>query len=160
MTEMLEDILETWRTHDSLNLFLLQNLPEGGLQAVTLLKTGKPSTGRDVARVFAHLHNVRVAHVPKVFQGSARLFEKGAVPGQAELEAALRASGLAVEATLRASLEHDPRVNNYQRTGVRLLGYLISHESHHRGQIMLALKQSGLRASDEVAYGLWTKWLK
>lgn len=159
MTEMIEDILETWRTHDGLNLFLLQNLPEGGLQALTLLKTGKPSTGRDVARVFAHIHNVRVSHVPKAFQGDVRLFEKGAVPGKAELEEALRASGRAVEATLRASLEGDPAIKNYQRTGVRLLGYLISHESHHRGQIMLALKQSGLRASDELAYGLWTKWL-
>ncbi len=38
----------------------------------------------------------------------------------------------------------------------------LSHraQSHHRGQIALALKQSGMRLSDQVALdGLWGKWI-
>jgi uncharacterized damage-inducible protein DinB len=157
---MIETVLETWRVHDDLNFFLLRRISEAGMRAVTLLKNGQPSTGRDVARVFAHIHNVRVSHVPKGFQGSARLFENGVTPSKSELEEALRASGSALAELLRASLERDPRVKNYDRTGIRLLGYLISHESHHRGQVMLALKQSGVRLPEDVRFGLWTTWLK
>jgi uncharacterized damage-inducible protein DinB len=36
-----------------------------------------------------------------------------------------------------------------------MLGYFISHESHHRGNILLTLKQSGEKISDAVKWGLW-----
>lgn len=35
------------------------------------------------------------------------------------------------------------------------VGYLVSHESHHRGQIALALEQSGNPLDKKVSYGLW-----
>ena len=35
------------------------------------------------------------------------------------------------------------------------LGYVDAHESHHRGQIALSLKQSGHTLDKKVAYGIW-----
>lgn len=53
MTDLLDDLLEAWNIHDGINLFILDWVPDEGLDAVTLLKTGKPSPGRNVARIFA-----------------------------------------------------------------------------------------------------------
>jgi hypothetical protein len=33
--------------------------------------------------------------------------------------------------------------------------FLVSHESHHRGQIALTLKQAGHPLEKKVAFGIW-----
>ena len=40
-----------------------------------------------------------------------------------------------------------------------MLGYFIAHESHHRGSILLTLKQCGEKIPDAVKWGLW-EWGK
>ena len=35
------------------------------------------------------------------------------------------------------------------------LAYFVAHESHHRGSILLTLKQSGHAVARDVAYGIW-----
>jgi hypothetical protein len=36
-----------------------------------------------------------------------------------------------------------------------MLGYLIAHEGHHRGSILLTLKQTGHKVSTEIQFGIW-----
>jgi uncharacterized damage-inducible protein DinB len=38
---------------------------------------------------------------------------------------------------------------------VPYLGYFIAHESHHRGSILLTLKQSGHPVDKKTAYAIW-----
>jgi uncharacterized damage-inducible protein DinB len=153
---MVEDVLEVWRVHDEINVFLLENIPDEGFAAVPLLKTGKPSTGRTVSRVFAHLHEVRRSHVGREFLQGIPAFETGASPGRQELLAAFKACSRGIEQRLKRIVETGERRKD--RTGLVLLGYLIAHDSHHRGQILLALKQSGVRMPEETRFGIWEHW--
>ena len=49
----------------------------------------------------------------------------------------------------------DGRIKGFKPHPAAFLGYLISHESHHRGQIMLSLKQSGHPVDKKIQFGIW-----
>ncbi|MBS1503302.1 MAG: hypothetical protein JST32_14635, partial [Bacteroidetes bacterium] len=110
--------------------------------------------GRNVGEQFAHMHNVRLmwfkAANPALLQGLTKM-EKEEISKE-QLITALNHSAEAISLLLNNS---DGKIKGFKPHATAFLGYLISHESHHRGQIMLALKQSGHPVDQKIQYGLW-----
>ncbi|OGC96159.1 MAG: hypothetical protein A2W25_07075 [candidate division Zixibacteria bacterium RBG_16_53_22] len=134
-------------------MFAIENIPDNALDA-TLSTRG----GRDIARQFAHMHMVRVwrleATSKKLATGLER-FEKGKSPDKKKLLKALEHSGEAVQRLSQGYIENAGKVANFKRGVIPTLAYLISHEAHHRGSILLTMKQSGFRLPDSLKWGIW-----
>jgi uncharacterized damage-inducible protein DinB len=144
--------LETWDVHNRVNLYLLDAVAPEHLEDVSASK------GRSVGEQFAHMHNVRLMWLKQAapeLLGGLKKFEKGNGADKETLRRALADSGQAINLLLRKSLESGGKVKWFKPHAVAFLGYLISHESHHRGQVALSLKQSGHRLGNKVLYGIW-----
>jgi uncharacterized damage-inducible protein DinB len=156
--ELRDGILAMWRRNNEILVYLLAGIPPPAMKA---LPAG--SKGRDVTAQFAHLARVRRGWVEYFITGRyPRIprYDKTKPPTKAALRKALVASGRDVEQFLRRAIDQDARPKMFGRDPVRWCGYLIAHDSHHRGQILLALKQSGARLPDKIALnGVWGRWI-
>jgi len=154
---VLEQVLDSWRVNNAINLLLIDAIPARGFAAVPMA-----SRGRTVAQQLAHMHRVRVAWLR--FEGAPEArklasFRRGTSPSRGELKAAFRASGKAFTDFLERTLVSGQRIKMFKGRAVRCMVYLVSHDGHHRGQIALALHQAGMRLPDKIAIkALWYSW--
>jgi uncharacterized damage-inducible protein DinB len=150
--------LATWHTSCRVTAFLVESLPrELWVQPIP----GSPR--RTVRMISGHLHNCRCMWV-KTIGRRHRIDVPDAVDRhrvtQAGLVRALARSERAIGRLLEAGLANDGRLTGFSPPDVtHFLAYLIAHEAHHRGQIVLVARQTGHRLPPNVVYGLW-QWGK
>ncbi len=149
---MSEHLVETWVIHNRINLYMLNALCDDAIEAALNPKS------RSVYALFAHIHNVRLlwlkASAPDLVEGQEKLKTKPAGT-KAQLMQALSDSGATIEALLRRSIASDGKIKGFKPHATAFTGYLISHESHHRGQAEWALRFSGYPLPDNISYGIW-----
>ena len=154
--ELLTALREAWLTNCRITRFVLDETSDAGL-ACTLSTRG----GRDVARQFAHPHDIRRAQLEKrakdLSEGLPKFAEKGkkVTPSRAELEGALDLSAARVEEFLVGVAEGAKRRRGFKRGLFTTLSYFVAHEAHHRGGILLTLKQCGENLPNASRIGIW-----
>ncbi|HYJ38787.1 MAG TPA: DinB family protein [Chitinophagaceae bacterium] len=142
-------LAETFHINNNINLYLLNAIPEEHLKDIS------SSKGRNVGEQFAHMHNVRLmwlqAADPELLKGLEKIDKEKGI-SKIPLMKSLEVSAKAIENLLEKS---DGKIKGFKPHAAAFLGYLSAHEGHHRGQILLCLKQSGHMVDKKIQFGIW-----
>lgn len=150
---MIEQLIEAWRLNQQMNRILLEAIDE------SWLSSRASSEGMTVGQQWAHMSNVRGNWARMKLKELAAGFDK--IPpkemhNKDYLLDHLERSAIICENIFTAYKDgiyakgHDVSITTFY-------SYLLSHDAHHRGQIILHLKFCGHKLPEDVLYRIW-KW--
>ncbi len=156
--------VQIFAVNDRINQILIEHLDPAAWKAKA---PGKSKT-RTIAAIFTHMHNVRTKWVRLTaphLKVPAQLSRTNCTPGQAR--AGLGESAARCGEMLAEALGGVGRVERFHRdgwarpwpVGPEMLCYMLAHEAHHRGQVLMLAHQLGFALPKEVGYGIWN-WEK
>jgi uncharacterized damage-inducible protein DinB len=161
-TQLGRAAVRIFAANERMNQMILEHLDPAAWNAKP------PGKARSIAAIFTHVHNVRTKwvrltaphlKVPRQLE-RAHCTLKRARAGLAE-------SAARCEEILAEALGGGGRVEKFVRdgwarpwpVGPEMLCYMLSHEAHHRGQVLMLAHQLGFPLPKEVMYGIWN-WEK
>jgi uncharacterized damage-inducible protein DinB len=145
-------LLEASVINEKANQLLLNNIPDVAWRAVP--PSGK---GRTIADIAAHIHHSDLMWLSareKSAKAPAKLPPDKAT--RQEVQTALKESSDAC-GSLKQKAVDDPAgtLANYKLNFVAFVGYLITPDSHRRGQVIKLARQLGRPVDTKAADGLW-----
>jgi uncharacterized damage-inducible protein DinB len=157
--DLRQGMQQTFTVNDRLNQIVLEHLDPLAWRAQL-----PDSTGRSIAAIFTHIHNIRC----KWLRLSAphlkippRLDRSRCTQKEAAL--ALARSAALCSQLLAEALTPHGRVKKFHRDGwarpwtpgAAMFAYMIVHEAHHRGQVCMLAHQLGFKLPDKATYQMW-----
>ncbi len=153
---------QIFAANELMNQMLLENLD------ARAWKAKPPGKTRSIAAIFTHVHNVRCKWVRLTaphLKVPRRLDRARCTQPQAR--AGLAESGARCAEMLAEALDGSGRIAKFHRdgwarpwpVGPEMLCYMLAHEAHHRGQVLMLAHQMGFALPREVNYGIWN-WEK
>lgn len=147
---MIESVLRNWQTNSNINRYLLDAItPEGlGLSAL--------DRGRTVEEILLHMADVRRKWLSPIAPELLKpLATKNTKNPKDKIQAELQATAASIEAFINKLGNPAAKVSGFKADLSAFVCYLMAHDAHHRGQVVLTLRLGGQRLDSKVAYGLW-----
>jgi uncharacterized damage-inducible protein DinB len=152
---MKEQLVNAWHTHNRHCRLLIEHTSDAAME-ISLSKKG----GRTVYAQLLHTLQVRMSWlevVAKDIAGQYGIPTKESPFQRKQLIQAFTDTEAAIKAFIEQSWENGGKVKGFKTGLVPFISYLIAHEAHHRGNMLLTLKQSGIKLADKLKWDLW-KW--
>lgn len=155
-TPITKQIAATWKTGNRVTIFFIENLPdELWVEKVPGYKQ------KNVQMIGGHLHNCRrmwTMRTGKKFGVEPPEPVDRYHVSRQELIDALTISSKKILEIIEKSTEQEKKPNDFPDIA-HFMTYLVAHEAHHRGQILMAARQLGYELDNELTYGIW-HWMK
>jgi uncharacterized damage-inducible protein DinB len=142
-------VLRSFAIHNRIHLYLLD-----ALAPVVWAEAPPGGKGRTLAALVSHIHGVRLMWLKAAgVKSLPQSLEKTATI--AEAKQALEASASALHKLLTNALQGNAKISGFKPDAWAFVSYLIAHEAHHRGQMLLLARQLGHPVDKSASYGLW-----
>ncbi len=137
---MFDELLENWNINQEMNMRLLE-----------IAKNHMDERPRPKAKTieghFQHIQNNRISWLEHITPVQP-------IDKDSTIKSSLIESSQAVANLIEFS-KNGGEITGTKAGLHKFIFYLVSHESHHRGQIMLILRNAGVQVSHHDQYSLW-----
>lgn len=147
--DVTKDTVDTWTMNNKVTLYLLDNIETKWLAAQL---DGK---GRTIGEQFIHINNIRSMWISKVGEKIDLKLDKKISKDKNELIKGLEITAEKMGETLN-NVFSENKIKGFKPNPTAFFAQMISHESHHRGQIMSTITRNGFKISKSVNFGLWS----